>query len=213
MKRKFFWEEHPNANPLKHALEELDIWFYCVNYQLVKETDFREIVNENQDRVYNACLGFMKNDEEAQDMVREVFIHVYQNIVKFKGDAKLSAWIYRITTNKCLEEIRRKSRKKRYAQLSDISDEVIQNQVPDFFHPWATITQEKVEAERLLEDLANTVKAEEEELYRFFYEVMKITSKEQQAEFGKIFRQATGAPEYERIPLEDRPNHPPPPKR
>lgn len=77
----------------------------------------------------------MKNGEEAQDMAQEVFIHVYQNIGKFNGDSKLSTWIYRITTNKCLEEIRRKSRKKRSAQLSDISDEMIQNQAPDFHHP------------------------------------------------------------------------------
>ncbi|MEP1033744.1 RNA polymerase sigma factor [Ekhidna sp.] len=101
----------------------------------MKEADFRDIVNENQDRVYNTCLGFMKNAVEAQDMAQEVFIHVYQNIAKFKGDSKLSTWIYRITTNKCLEEIRRKGRKKRSAQLSDISDEAIQNQAPDFFHP------------------------------------------------------------------------------
>lgn len=101
----------------------------------MKETDFRDIVSENQDRVYNTCLGFMKNEEEAKDMAQEVFIHVYQNIAKFKGDAKLSTWIYRIATNKCLEEIRKKGRKKRSAQLSDISDEVIQNQAPDFFHP------------------------------------------------------------------------------
>lgn len=101
----------------------------------MKETDFRNIVNENQDRVYNTCLGFMKNDEEAQDMTQEVFMHVYQNMIKFKGDSKLSTWIYRITTNKCLEEIRKKGRKKRSAKLSDISDEAIQNQTPDFFHP------------------------------------------------------------------------------
>lgn len=116
----------------------------------MKETDFREIVSENQDQVYNVCLGFMKSDEEAQDMVQEVFIHVYQNIAKFKGDAKLSTWIYRITTNKCLEEIRRKGRKKRSAQLSDISDEVVQNQTPDFFHPGVAL-EDKERASILFE--------------------------------------------------------------
>ncbi len=110
---------------------------------LVKESDFRDIVMENQDRVYNTCLGFMKNVEEAQDMAQEVFIHVYQNIAKFKGDSKLSTWIYRITTNKCLEEIRRKSRKKRSAQLSDISDETVKNQAADFFHPGVALEDQE----------------------------------------------------------------------
>ncbi|MEO9871096.1 RNA polymerase sigma factor [Ekhidna sp.] len=109
----------------------------------MNESDFREIVFENQDRVYNTCLGFMKNAEEAQDMAQEVFIHVYQNIAKFKGESKLSTWIYRISTNKCLEEIRKKSRQKRAGQLSDISDEVIQNKAADFFHPGVALEDQE----------------------------------------------------------------------
>lgn len=99
------------------------------------EADFRELVREHQDRVYNTCLGFMKNQQEAEDMAQEVFIHVYQQISKFKGESLLSTWIYRIAVNKCLEEIRRKGRQKRSAELADISDESVQNQAADFFHP------------------------------------------------------------------------------
>jgi len=101
----------------------------------VNELEFREIVIDNQDKVYNLCLGFMKNAEEAEDMAQEVFVHVFQQIKKFKGESKLSTWIYRITSNKCLEEIRKKSRQKRSAKLEDISDAVIQNKAADFFHP------------------------------------------------------------------------------
>ncbi len=77
----------------------------------------------------------MKNQEEAKDMSQEVFIHVYQNIERFKGESLLSTWIYRIAVNKCLEEIRKKGRQKRSAHLEDIADPVIQNKTPDFFHP------------------------------------------------------------------------------
>ena len=85
----------------------------------------------------------MKNIEEAQDMAQEVFIHVYQNISKFKGDSKLSTWIYRIATNKCLEEIRRKGRKKRSAQLSNIADESVKNKAADFFHPGVALEDQE----------------------------------------------------------------------
>ncbi|MEO9871098.1 hypothetical protein [Ekhidna sp.] len=64
----------------------------------------------------------------------------------------------------------------------------------------------------ILDDLAAIVKKKELELYRFFSEVMKISSPEQQRSFGRIFREATGAPEYERIPMDrdnTRPPHPP----
>lgn len=77
----------------------------------------------------------MKNEEEAKDMAQEVFIHVHQNIHKFKGESLLSTWIHRIAINKCLEEIRKKGRQKRSAHLEDISDPAIQNKAQDFFHP------------------------------------------------------------------------------
>lgn len=85
----------------------------------------------------------MKNATEAEDMAQEVFVHVYQNITKFKGESKLSTWIYRIATNKCLEEIRRKGRQKRSAMLEDISDAVVQNKAPDFFHPGVALEDQE----------------------------------------------------------------------
>ncbi|MEP1094702.1 MAG: RNA polymerase sigma factor [Cyclobacteriaceae bacterium] len=99
------------------------------------ENEFQTLVLENQDRVYNTCLGFMKDLEEAKDMSQDVFIHVYQNISKFKGESLLSTWIYRVAVNKCLEEIRRRGRQKRSVHLEDISDPSVQNKAPDFFHP------------------------------------------------------------------------------
>ncbi len=107
------------------------------------EEDFHQLVSENQDRVYNTCLGFMKNQEDAKDMSQEVFIHVYQHMDRFKGESLLSTWIYRITVNKCLEEIRKKGRQKRSAQLEDISDPLIQNKAPDFYHPGVVLENQQ----------------------------------------------------------------------
>ncbi|WP_436517466.1 hypothetical protein [Ekhidna sp. To15] len=76
----------------------------------------------------------------------------------------------------------------------------------------AMISQDKEKAELLLEDLTEVVKAKELELFRFFSEVRTITNKQQQREFGRIFREATGAPDYERIPMEDNSNRPPRPR-
>ncbi len=107
------------------------------------EIDFQQMVLENQDRVYNTCLGFMKNQEEAKDISQEVFIHVYQNISKFKGESLLSTWIYRIAINKCLEELRRRGRQKRSAHLEDISDPIVQNKATDFFHPGVALENQE----------------------------------------------------------------------
>jgi RNA polymerase sigma-70 factor (ECF subfamily) len=60
------------------------------------------------------------NKEDAEDIAQEVFVEVFNSIKKFKGDSKLSTWIYRITTNKCLEFIRKKNAKKRFAFLQSL---------------------------------------------------------------------------------------------
>jgi len=78
---------------------------------------FRELVEKHQDIVVNTCFQFIHNKEDAEDVAQEVFIEVYQSIAGFRKDAKLSTWIYRIAVNKSLDHIRKKKRKKRFAQL------------------------------------------------------------------------------------------------
>ncbi|MEQ8546291.1 MAG: RNA polymerase sigma factor [Cyclobacteriaceae bacterium] len=77
------------------------------------ESDFRRIVLAHQDRVYNTCLGFVKHEEEAEDIAQEVFIQVYQSYDTFLQKSELSTWIYKITVNKCLESIRKSKAKRR----------------------------------------------------------------------------------------------------
>jgi RNA polymerase sigma factor (sigma-70 family) len=65
-------------------------------------------------KVYNLSFSILQNQEDAEDVTQEVFTTVFLSINQFKGDSKLSTWIYRITVNKCQELIRKRSRKKRF---------------------------------------------------------------------------------------------------
>lgn len=78
---------------------------------------FRSLVANHGDRVYNTVLSMMQHAEDAEDVCQEVFISVYQNVGRFRGDAKLSTWIYRIAVTKSLEALRRSSKKN--ARLTD----------------------------------------------------------------------------------------------
>jgi len=79
--------------------------------QLREERAFKELVESYQDMLINTCYGFLHNTEEAEDVAQEVFIQVYKSIASFRGDSKLSTWIYRIAVNRSLNKIRaRKSR-------------------------------------------------------------------------------------------------------
>jgi RNA polymerase sigma-70 factor (ECF subfamily) len=86
----------------------------------VQQTDFRSIVVKYQEKVRNTCFRFVNNKEDADDVAQEVFIQVYESLGHFRQTAQLSTWIYRIAVNKSLDFIRKKKRKKRYAQLTTL---------------------------------------------------------------------------------------------
>ena len=81
---------------------------------------YGKLIDDFQQKVFSTCISFIPNKEDAEDIVQEVFVEVFNSIKKFKGDSSLSTWIYRITTNKCLEFIRKKNAKKRFAFLQSI---------------------------------------------------------------------------------------------
>jgi len=81
---------------------------------------YGRLLDEYQQKVFNTCISFVPNQEDAEDIAQDVFVEVFNSISKFKGDSKLSTWIYRITTNKCLEFIRKKNTKKRFGFMQSL---------------------------------------------------------------------------------------------
>ena len=100
---------------------------------------FSQLIDDYQQKVFGTCISFVPNKEDAEDLVQEVFLEVYNSISKFKGNSKLSTWIYRITTNKCLEFIRKKNTKKRSGFLKPLFSEEFSidktNYFTEFNHP------------------------------------------------------------------------------
>ncbi len=82
---------------------------------------YGRLLDDFQQKVFATCMSFVPNKEDAEDIAQEVFVEVFNSISKFKGNSKLSTWIYRITTNKCLEFIRKRNTKKRFAFLQSIT--------------------------------------------------------------------------------------------
>ncbi|PWL37792.1 RNA polymerase subunit sigma-70 [Flagellimonas aquimarina] len=86
-----------------------------------KQSAYSRLLDEYQGKVFNTCLSFVPNKEDAEDIAQEVFIEICNSIKKFKGNSKLSTWIYRISVNKSLEFIRKKSTKKRFGFMQSIT--------------------------------------------------------------------------------------------
>jgi RNA polymerase sigma factor (sigma-70 family) len=78
------------------------------------QSAFTAVVNMYQDMVYNTAIGIVQNADDADDITQEVFVQVYLSINSFKGESKLSTWLYRITISKALDHAKKKKRKKRF---------------------------------------------------------------------------------------------------
>ncbi len=76
-----------------------------------QEPVFKELVQLYQKQVINTCYGFVGNYDDAQDIAQDVFIEVFESIEKFRREAKLSTWIYRIAVNKSINFKRHISRR------------------------------------------------------------------------------------------------------
>ena len=69
---------------------------------------FAEIVELYQHQLYQICYRMLNNKHEAEDIAQEAFMRAYVNIHTFDQQRKFSTWLYRITTNLCIDRIRKK---------------------------------------------------------------------------------------------------------
>lgn len=81
---------------------------------------FKELVEKYQTMVINTCIGFLHNKQDSEDIAQEVFIEVFNSISKFRKEAKLSTWMYRIAVNKSLNFLRSKKRRQWIQNLEDV---------------------------------------------------------------------------------------------
>jgi len=70
------------------------------------ESAFRELIKKHELNVYNTCIGMLGDEDNAKDISQDVFIEVFRSIHKFRGNSKLSTWLYRLAVNKSLNHIR-----------------------------------------------------------------------------------------------------------
>ncbi|MHA7109934.1 RNA polymerase sigma factor [Sunxiuqinia elliptica] len=83
------------------------------------EQAFKQLVDRYQLLVRNTCLNFVHDKHDAEDLAQEVFIEVFRSASKFRGESKLSTWIYRITVNKSLNFQRDNKRRSFFQSIGD----------------------------------------------------------------------------------------------
>lgn len=67
---------------------------------------FEELYDRYVDKVYRKCLSFIKNEAQAEDFTHDIFLRLVLKIGSFKEHAKFSTWLYSITYNYCMDQMR-----------------------------------------------------------------------------------------------------------
>ncbi len=80
------------------------------------ERAFNDLVQRYEQRVFRLVFRMLGRRDEAEDMVQEVFVQVFKAVESFRGDSKLSTWIYRISINLCKNRAKYLSRRRSEAQ-------------------------------------------------------------------------------------------------
>lgn len=166
-----------------------------------KESAFSQLLDDYQQKVFGTCISFIPNKEDAEDVAQEVFLEVFKSISKFKGDSKLSTWIYRITTNKCLEFIRKKNTKKRFAFMQTIMGNEIPIDKTQYFteinHPG--ILLENKEKSAIIFKAIHTLPESQRVIFtlakidgKSYQEIVEITGKSLSSVESVMFRAKKG---------------------
>lgn len=94
------------------AVTSLDDQQLLIKLQARDEAALETLMAQYQTRVFGLALRLTGNRQDAEEVLQDVFLAVFQNIGGFRGDSKLSSWIYRIAANAALMKLRRRPKVK-----------------------------------------------------------------------------------------------------
>ena len=170
---------------------------FIENLRSGNQAAFSLLIDDYQQKVFHTCISFVPNKEDAEDIAQEVFLEVYKSIGKFKGNSKLSTWIYKICTNKCLEFIRKKNAKKRLVFMQRILGNEIPLDKTNFFkefnHP-GILLEHKEQSETIYLAI-NTLPESQKTVFtlakldgKTYQEIAEITGKSMSSVESIMFR-------------------------
>ena len=111
---------------------------------------FEEIIKLYQQKVCSTIFYMVKNENIVEDLAQEVFIKVYKNISKFNEESSLYTWIYRITMNTCIDEIKKEKRFTYVNTYVETEDGSLEVQFEDESQRLDDILENKIKKESLV---------------------------------------------------------------
>jgi RNA polymerase sigma factor (sigma-70 family) len=110
------------------------------------EPAFAELYAIYKNSVYNTALSYLQNTLEAEEVTQDVFIKIHASSAFFQAKSSVKTWIYRITINHTLDQLRHKKRQKRFGDFVQLFQPDGSNpslEIPDFDHPGVLLDQKE----------------------------------------------------------------------
>lgn len=123
-------------------MDKTDDLYYIEAVKKGNVAAFSHLVGKYQNLVYTLALKLLKKPEEAEEMAQDTFVKAFQKIDSYEGKSKFSTWLYSITYNGCISELR-----KRRIEFKSLDDRQISDQdeqkMNDYYRETKKEDQEK----------------------------------------------------------------------
>ena len=109
---------------------------------------FSQLVEANQNKIYSLALRMTGSPEDGADLAQEAFLRAWRSLPSFQEESSFSTWLYKLTSNLCIDFLRKEKRRKAVAitvSLDDDQDESPPVEVPDHrFTPEAEVERREL---------------------------------------------------------------------
>ena len=111
--------------------DEKEFIFNLLNPQTQNQA-FQRLMQDYQKPLYNHVRNIVLNHDDANDVLQNTFVKIFQNLKNFKGDSKLFTWMYRIATNEALTFLNQKAKKSGISSV-ELQNAAIENLKADIY--------------------------------------------------------------------------------
>ena len=91
------------------------------------EKDFLTMVEAQKRTIYKVCYIYASNQDDLNDLFQETVLNLWKGFPRYRGDSKLTTWVYRIAMNTCITSLRRSNalillwlEERSYEEIADI---------------------------------------------------------------------------------------------
>lgn len=87
----------------------------------INEQEFTRLVKQHKETIYSVCLMYAEDQDEANDLMQEALINLWQGLPSWRGDCELRSWIWRVRMNTCInQDVKKRRRQEHQPEVEDL---------------------------------------------------------------------------------------------